>query len=216
MPRPIRADLEPEILLPDISEQQRRATGAIDQERYRAIVYNRNSSIGRDPRFYVFNRIEAHLQECRASRAGIDEGFLYMMMGRCDLAVTREQRDSDGEPIRRDGLFVHRLVRVGCRVRMTQYELGHRYGKGRQFANEQIAKLGYWYFIVNQGRGWYEFAASLCWRGNLGSCAAYREVQRVRDGLVFTDGRTTLVAEEIVSDDDGGEHSGQRVEEEGS
>ncbi len=105
-----------------------------------------------------------------------------MMMLHCDLAVIREQRDSNGEPTRRDGLFVHRLVRVGCRVRMTQEDLGHRYGKGRQFANEQIGKLRDWYFIVNQGRGWYEFAASLCWRGNLGTCAAYREVQRVRDG----------------------------------
>lgn len=212
MPRPIRNDLEPEILLPDISEQQRRATGAIDQEQYRAIVYDRNSSIGRDRRFYVFDRLEVRLQECRASKIGIDEGFLFMMMRHCDLADKREQRDSDGEPIRRDGLFVHRLVRVGCRVRMTQGELGHCYGKGRQFANEQIGKLRDWYFIVNQGRGWCEFDASLCWRGDLGTCAAYREVQRVRDGLTFTDGTTTLVTEDMDAED--GEHSPQQVEEE--
>jgi len=205
MPRQVRPDLEPEILLPDIAEQQRRATGAIDQQQYRAIVYDRNNPIGRERRIYVFDRLETRLEECRSSEAGIDEGFLFMMMRCCDLAVIREQRDANREPILRNGLFVHRLIRVGCRVRMTQRELGHRYRKGRQFANGQIGKLKDWYFIVNQGRGWYEFAATLCWRGNLGTCAAYREVQRVRDGLVITDGKTTFVTEDM--DVEVGEHS---------
>lgn len=201
MPRPVRDDLEPEITLPDAGEQHRRATDAIDQTRWRAIVYDRTSLIGREPRRVVFGRLETRLRECREMEVGLDEGFMHMMMQHCDLAETRPVRDAAGTHGRRNGLLVYRLIRVGCRVRVTQAELARRYGRCRGFANEQIGKLRDWYFIVKQGRGWYEFAATLCWRGDLATCAAYREVQRVRDGLVITDGTTTLVTEDMDDDE---------------
>ena len=55
--------------------------------------------------------------------------------------------------------------------------------------------------IVNKGLGWYEFAAVLCWRGDLDVQASYREQQRVRDGRVVTDGLTTHVAEDMDDDE---------------
>ncbi len=203
MPRHPRDDLEPEILLPDVAVQQRRAAGVID-EQFRAVVYDPSNAIGREPRITIFrDRLEFRLQDCRANKAGIDEGFLSMMMHRCELAQTRERRKQNGDPMFRNGLLVCRLVRVGCRVRLTQEELANIYGKSRQFANNQIRILKDWYFIVNQGRGWYEFDASLCWCGGLGICAAYRKIQRVRDGLEFTDGTTTLITEDMDADDNG-------------
>lgn len=208
MPRPVRPDLEPEIFLRDTAEQQRRASSVIDQQQYQAIVYDRSNPIGRDRRLYIFDRIETRLSECRAMGVGIDEGFLFLMMRHIDLTAIREQRDENGEPIRRDGLVLHGLTRVGCRVRMTQADLGCLYGKGREFANQQIGKLKDWYFIVNHGRGWYEFAADLCWRGDLGICAAYRVVQRVRDGLIITDGTNILVDEDRGDDSGGGDEGG--------
>ena len=200
MPRHPRDDLEPEILLPDVAGQQQRAASAID-EQFRAIVYDPRNPIGRDPRIYIFtNRLEIRLQECRKNKAGIDEGFLAMMMHRCELAQIRESRKRNGDRMYRNELLVCRLTRVGCRVRSTQAELANTYGRSRQFVNNQIRILREMYFIVNQGRGWYEFDASLCWRGDLGTCAAYREIQTVRDGLIYTDGTTTLVTEDT---DDG-------------
>jgi hypothetical protein len=217
MPRHPRDDLEPEILLPDVAVQQRRAADVIG-DRFRAIVYDPNNSIGREPRIIIFReRLEHRLRECRANKAGIDEGFLSMMMHRCELAQTRERRRGNGEPILRDGLLVCRLVRVGSRVRLTQNELANVYGRSRQFVSNQIRKLKDWCFIVNHGRGWYEFDASLCWCGGLGICAAYREIQRIRDGITFTDGKTTLPTEDMDDDcsiDDEQDHTPQGSKEE--
>jgi len=67
--------------------------------------------------------------------------------------------------------------------------------------------------IVNSGNGWYEFAAVLCWCGDLDVQAAYRQQQRIRDGMVFTDGTATRVTEDMDSDECG-DHSPERVEEE--
>lgn len=216
MPRHPRDDLEPEIHLLDVAVQQRRAADVIGDQ-LRAIVYDPNNSIGREPRIIIFReRLEHKLQECRASKAGIDEGFLSMMMHRCELAQTRERRRVNGDPMIRDGLLICRLVRVGSRVRLTQNELANLYGRSRQFVNNQIRKLKDWCFIVNHGRGWYEFDASLCWCGGLGICAAYREIQRIRDGITLTNGTSTLVTDDMDADDSGNnrEHSPQRVEEE--
>ena len=67
--------------------------------------------------------------------------------------------------------------------------------------------------IVNKGEGWYEFDARLCWRGDFKIQKAYREIQRIRDGLVITDGTSTLVTEDMDADECG-DHSPRQVEEE--
>jgi len=202
MPRRQRDDIEPEILLSDTHEQQQLATNAIDHERYRAMVYDRNQPIGRDRRTYFFDALDYRLRQCRDVGVTMNEGLLSFMMRQCDLANVRIVRDANGEPIVRDGLTVHRLVRVGCRMTMTQQQIANRHELSRQTVNHQIGIFREWYFIVNQGSGWYEFDARLCWRGNLSICAAYREAQRVRDGIVFTDGTSSLTTEDM--DDSGG------------
>ena len=90
--------------------------------------------------------------------------------------------------------------------------MAHEYGCSRQHVNSQIKEMKRYRLIVNQGHGWYEFAAILCWRGYLEIQAAYRQQQRARDGRVVTDGTTTLVAPDMDADD--GDHSPQGVEEE--
>ena len=94
---------------------------------------------------------------------------------------------------------------------MTQEEIAQQLGCSRQHVNEQIRKMKEHGLIVNQGHGWYEFAAILCWRGDLDVQAAYRRQQPVRDGRVITDGTTTLVTEDMDAED--GEHSPHRSKE---
>jgi hypothetical protein len=213
MPRHPRDDLEPEILLSDTNEQQRLATGVIDQDHFRVQVYDRNQAIGRERRIYFFDAFDHRLQQCRDDGIKLDEGLLNFMMRQCELADVRVKRNPGGDPIVQDRQIVHRLVRVGCRMRMTQDHIASRFGLSRQTVNQRIGIFRDWYFIVNQGRGWYEFDATLCWRGNLAICAAYREVQRVRDGIVIADGATTLAAEHSDSNESE-DHSPQGAEEE--
>ncbi len=181
MPRHQRNDLEPEILLSDTNEQQRLVTSVIDGDNYRALVYDRNQAIGRESRLYLFGTLDTRLQACRDDGVKIDEGLLNFMIRQCDLAEVRIKKDASREPIIQDGLTVNRLVRVGCRIRMTQDQIAKQYRLSRQTVNQQIALFRKWYFIVNYGRGWYEFDANLCWSGNLAICAAYREVQHNND-----------------------------------
>lgn len=72
---------------------------------------------------------------------------------------------------------------------------------------EQIAIMKQRGLIVNKGRGWYEFAAVLCWRGDLDVQASYREQQPVRDGRVVTDSATTWITEDMDADDDEPSHA---------
>ena len=208
MPRPPRDDLEPEILLSDKIEQQRLATGVIDRDRFGVQVYDRNQAIGRERRIYIFDAFENRLQQCRINGITLDEGLLSFMMRQCVLADVRVKKNSSGDPIMQNGLIVHRLVRVGCRMMMTQNQIADHLGLSRQTVNRQIGIFRDWYFIVNQGQGWYEFDATLCWRGNLSLCAAYREVQRLNDGLIITDGPATLVTDEMGDGHGGGDDSG--------
>ncbi len=97
---------------------------------------------------------------------------------------------------------MYTLRTVGCRVYLTQDEIAQRYGRSRQHVIEHIKKMKLHGLIVNQGRGWYEFNAYLCWRGDFQIQKAYRERQRVRDGWVITDGETTLVTEDMDDDED--------------
>ena len=213
MPRNPRDDLEPEILLSDTNEQQRLATGVIDRDHFRVQVYDRNQAIGRERRTYFFDAFDHRLQQCRDDGIKLDEGLLSFMMRQCELADVRVMRGPSGDPIVQDRLIVHRLVHVGCRMRMTQDHIANSFGLSRQTVNRRIGVFRDWYFIVNQGHGWYEFDATLCWRGNLAICAAYREVQRVQDGIVITDGTTTLAAEDMDFNERG-EHSPELEEEE--
>lgn len=191
MPRRPRDDIQPEIQLPDISEQLQRARDVVGAN-CSVVVFDRSSPIGRESRLTVFDgTLENRLRDCRAFKVGIDEGFLNMLIHSCEQADVRNRRNANGDPVYENGLRVLRLVRVGCRVRATQEALAAQYARNRQWVNRQISLLKEWGFIVNWGNGWYELDANLCWKGNLSYCAAYREVQRVRGQVTITDGNTT-------------------------
>jgi hypothetical protein len=187
MPRQPRDDFEPRILLPDTSAEQRLARDAIDDVRYNTLVYDKTQPIGREGRMTIFDAFNDRLQELRDMGIKLEEGLLNFMIQQCVLADSRIARDSHGNAIAKGELFEHRLVSVGCRMHMTQVQIANQYGLDRTTVGKHIKMYRDWYFIVNSGQGWYEFDAALCWRGDIARCAAYREVQIVRDGITFVD-----------------------------
>ena len=223
MSRRPRPDIQPEIVLPDGREQETRANEVIDDD-WRARVYPRGERPINDAWTVKFAELQRRLSRLRFISAGINEGLLHFMMEHCELAATSPKLDRNGQMEFRDGGRVAILRRVGCRVRMAHQEIADRYDfKARTTVTEHIKRFKEHSLIVNCGRGWNEFDAHLCWRGDLWVCRAYRRVQRVRDGLVITDGTTTLVTEDMDGDDDGEDdrgnsrdHSPPGVEEEGS
>jgi hypothetical protein len=212
MPRRHRQDVQPEILLPDVREPERQANDAIGNE-YRARVRPTDYRLVVDGWTNTFDRTEEVFQSIRRTGEYIDEGLVSFMMRNCAMASASPVKDRNNQPVLRDGFIVHRLQRVGCRVYMIQEEIGSQYGRSRQHVNEQIGQMKKHGLIVNQGGGWYEFDARLCWRGDFKIQKAYREIQRIRDGLVITDGTSTLVTEDMDADECG-DHSPGQVEEE--
>lgn len=207
MPRRFRHDVQPEILLPDVREPERQANDAI-ADAYRAKVSPADYRLVVDSWTNIFDRTEEMLKFIRRNGVPIDEGLVFFMMRHCAKAAASPVRDGNNQPVLRDGFIVHRLRRVGCRIYMTQETIGRLYGRTRQHINQQISLMKKYGLIVNQGEGWYEFDARLCWRGDFKIQKAYREIQTVRDGMVITDGTTTLVTEDMDADDSGddGEH----------
>ena len=214
MPRRQRRDIQPEILLPDVRVPERQANDAIGSG-YRAKVRPVGYQLVVDGWTNIFDRTEETFIFIKRNGGNIDEGLVFFMMRHCAMAAASPVTDVNNQPVTRDGCIVHRLRRVGCRVYMTQEEIGRQYGRSRQHVNEQIGQMKKFGLIVNQGLGWYEFDARLCWRGDFKLQKAYREIQIVRDGLIITDGTTTLVTEDMDACDSG-EHSAPRVEEGGS
>ena len=213
MSRTRRPDLEPEILLPDGRGQLRKANDAIDPGWHIFKVRRRGERPIIDGFTPIMNEKQKQLRNIKQSGVSLDEGLIAFMMESCTQASVTRVIKENGEQETRDGNLVFRLTRVGCRVYMTQKEIAQQLVCSRQHVNEQIKKMKEHCLIVNQGHGWYEFAAILCWRGDLDIQAAYRKQQPVRDGRVITDGKTTLVAENMDSDG-GGDHSPQGPKEE--
>jgi hypothetical protein len=204
MPRSRRPDLTPEILLPDVRQQERQANEAIGNQ-HRAKVRPVDYRPISDGWTTIFDRTHEHLDFVRRNGVRIDHGLVFLMMRRLAKAQSSPVMDNAGEPLVRERCIVHTLRRVGCRVYKTQNELATMYGCSRQKVNAQIKMMRKHGLIVNQGNGWYEFDANLCWRGDFRIQKAYREQQRVRDGWVITDGKTTLVTEDMDDDDIGGD-----------
>ena len=154
---------------------------------------------------------QRQLGRIRENGGKLDEGLVAFMMEACAKTAVAPVLDDDRNQVVKDGQLVYRLIRVGCRIYMTQMQIALRYGCSRQHVCNQIRQMKEHGLIVNSGNGWYEFAAVLCWRGDLDVQAAYRGQQKVRDGMTITDGTTTLVTEDM--DDDAGEHTPEQVEE---
>ena len=202
MPRPRRRDVEPEILLRDDREQRQLANDAVAEIWYVNKVRRRGDQPVKDGFMLNMDEKQRQLRAAKRNGAKLDEGLVAFMMENCAQAHVAPILDENGDKLVRDGFRVCRLVRVGCRVYMTQEQIADLYGCRRQHVNEQISMMNQYGLIVNKGLGWYEFAAVLCWRGDLDIQASYREQQRVRDGWVITDGETTLVTEDMDDDED--------------
>ena len=200
MPRPQRHDYEPIILLPDVRTPEQQANAAIGNN-YRAKVRPSNYYVVTDNWTNIFDRTEEVLKHIRNSESYIDEGLIFFMMRHCAKASSSPVRNEDNQLLLQDGFIVHRLRRVGCRIYMSQKEIGDEYGRTRQHVNRQIQLMKQRGIIVNQGDSWYEFDANLCWRGDFKLQKAYREIQTVRDGMTFTDGTTTLVTNDMDAQD---------------
>lgn len=175
-----RPDLEPEIQLPNRQEQVRRANQALDHGHYVNKVRRRGEPPIADGWMVVLDNLRRRLDHCRELNTGIDEALVLYMVQNCDMARTTHKCDDNGNSVVIDGLQVHILRRVGCRVRMTQDDIAHALKRSRQYVNAQIAILKECYFIVNWGKGWYEFDANLCWRGDLDMRNAYANQQYMR------------------------------------
>jgi hypothetical protein len=199
MPRRQRHDYEPEILLPDVREPQRQANDAIGNN-YRATVRNIDEHLIVDTWTSIFGRTENILISIRDTSLKVDEGLVSFMMRHCAKAISSPVLNEDNQQLLQDGFIVHRLRRVGCRIYMSQEAIGIRYGRSRQHVNQQIRLMKQFGLIVNQGDGWYEFDARLCWNGDFKIQKAYREIQTVRDGMIFTAGKTTLTTEDMDDD----------------
>ena len=202
MSRPRRPDVEPEILIRDDRYQRQVANDAVDNGWHVKKVRRRGDQPVKDGFMLIMDETQRQLRAAKRNGAKLDEGLVAFMMENCAQAQVAPILDDNGNELVRDGFRVCRLVRVGCRVYMTQQQIADLFGCGRQHVGNQISLMKQYALIVNKGQGWYEFAAVLCWRGDLDIQASYRDQQRVRDGRVVTDGKTTHVAEDMDDDDD--------------
>ena len=151
MSRRPRPDLQPEIVLPDGTEQETRANEAIDND-WRARVYPRGQRPINDDWMVKFAELHRRLSQLRLIGAGINEGLLHFMMEHCGLAATSPKLDRNGQAEFRDGGRVAILRRVGCRVRMMHQQIADRYGfKARTTVTDHIKKFKEHGLIVNCG-----------------------------------------------------------------
>ena len=196
MPRRPRPDIEPKILVPNVSAQQRVVNEAID-DRHSAKVRRLGEPPIRDGWMIVVDELERRLDLFRNRKTPIPASFLYFLVAHCEMAHVVSKLDADGKPETQDDNDVMILRRVGCRVRMTERQMADSFNKSVSTIERYVSTLKEHGFIINSGRGWIELDASLCWRGNLTFHKAYIAVQRVRDGIAVTDGTTALITEDM-------------------
>jgi len=211
-----RSDYQPKILLPDKREALLRANRDVGNGYTVSRVRRDGEQPIKDGFTPIMNAKQRWLRPIKRNGGKLDEGLVAFMMESCATAYAAPVLNRDGEQEIEDGFLVYRLTRVGCRIYKTQDQIAREYICSRQHVNKQIGMMKGHGLIVNKGHGWYEFAAILCWRGNLDYQRAYRDQQLLRDGQTFTDGRTTLATEDMDGSDSGedGEHSPQGLKEE--
>ncbi len=200
MPRRQRRDVEPEIMLPDDRQQRQKANDAVDAG-WKVPKVRRDGEFPiKDGFIPIMNEKQRQLRRIKQNGGKLDEGLVAFMMESCAKTTKVSVLDGNRIQVIKDGQLVFRLTSVGCRIYMTQVEIALQYGCSRQHVSRQISQMKEHGLIVNSGNGWYEFAATLCWRGDLDVQSAYRNQQKVRDGMAFTDGITNLVSEDMDAD----------------
>lgn len=168
MPRPIRPDLRPIILIPDTSDAQRRARNVVSP-RLGVSVYQLGTTapyIRWHASFYDW------INFLRSEGETIDHEILNYMVGRVSFADARSQG-----PANDNGLVPHILFMPGCRVELTQQEIANELGCSTERVRLAIKQLEICGVIVNSGKGWYEFDANHVWKGKEDIRQAYIPVQ---------------------------------------
>lgn len=175
MPRPIRPDLHPIILIPDTSDAQRRAREVVGS-RLSVSVYEPGNTapyIRGHASFYDW------INFLRSEGEAIDHEILNYMVGRLPFANARSQGPANGK-----GLIPHILYMPGCRVEITQQEIADAVRCSEERVRLAIKQLKRCEIIVNTGKGWYEFDATFLWKGSEAVRLAYIPVQ---SALMYTE-----------------------------
>lgn len=115
----------------------------------------------------------------------LDVGLMCFMMDHCSRSDHRKNRDQND-----DGTIDARLIKVGCRLTLTQEQIADMYKVvradcSRSHVSKQLNLMYDIGIIVDKGYGCYEFDAELCWNGSIEHWKAYRKVQRTKYDTVF-------------------------------
>lgn len=177
MPRPLRPDLRPVILMPDISEQQHRARSVVDS-RYNVAVYESGDHAPFVKRYDAFDH---WIRFLRGEGETVDHEIINCMLGRLAFADARE-----AGPPREDGLIPYTLFVPGCRVQMRQRDIADELGCSTERVRLAIKRLKICEIIVTSGNGWYEFDAHYFWKGNEQMRRAYLPIQAEFIRIILT------------------------------
>ena len=158
MPRRPRPDIQPEILIPDVRYQERLANSVID-DTHQARVRPKGSWPINDVWTNIFGKTNEVLSRIREDGGVLDEALVFFMMINCAKAVAVPVTGSDSEPLVRQDHIVYRLLKVGCRVYMTQEQIANKLGQWRSTINSKIREMKRYGLIVNSGHGWFEFSS---------------------------------------------------------
>lgn len=172
--------LDIEIIVTDVSEQQRQVNDTLNGSGYRANVYRRGEWPIRDGWRCSMDTFEDRLRICKLIGEGINSELVHFLAREVCKAHSSLKTDDKGEPIYVLGGVCHTLHRSGCRAYFTHVDFAKKYGyKSRSNVTEQINLLKQWGFIVSSGQGWVEFDCCLVWRGDIKILAAYAPIQEI-------------------------------------
>lgn len=172
MGTPERPDRRPIVFVPDTSNEERNLRRLLPAGR-RLRVYDDSTRIGNSVR--TMDAARDALKRLDKKGVSFDKGlFLYALL------CVSWAKDSDVDPekfnIRRKaGFSARRLHSVGCRVYMTNEQIGSEYGCTREHVNRNIRVWKEHGLVIRRGRGWFEFDPRLVWRGSLELQSAYIE-----------------------------------------
>lgn len=156
MPRPIRPDLRPTILLPDMRTPRSRAMAAVGSN-VGVSVYPKGQI---RPHHKTYTSFHDHLDVLREWDVRIDHEVLTRMLAYLDFADAR----AIGEP-NENGLVPHIVHVPGCRIALTQQKIAEKIGCSEERVRKAIKIFKETYIIMNSGNGWYDFSADFFWKG---------------------------------------------------
>ena len=164
MPRPQRVDIQPLIIVPDIRLHKEAASNVVPNE-FTVSVSRR----GPHPHggFHITTAAYyGYLELLRQDGISLPFDLLTLLMGRIEYARSVPIPPNDLSTQPPAGMMVVRVDEVGCRVWMTQAEMGEALGVCRATIIEKLKILKNHDLIENWGHGWVELSAYFVWKGD--------------------------------------------------